>query len=74
MCFSLGKATSPVPSCPQLPVIFHVELRPHGFFSVLFVIFIGVILVQLAFGSHDDEASWVHLLMLAGDTVSQQTP
>lgn len=42
MCSSLGKASSPIPSAPQLPVVLYL-----GFGHVQCGLFFGIILVQL---------------------------
>jgi hypothetical protein len=47
---SLGKATFPVPSSSYLATALCIELRPHGLFSVQFVISVAVILIWLMFG------------------------
>ena len=47
VCSSLGKATYPSLSLPQLPIILSVGWRPHGIFPVLFGMSIGVVHAQL---------------------------
>ena len=48
--FFPGNGVSLSPRFPQLPTVLYGDLRPHGLPSVPFVMFIGVILVQLIFG------------------------
>lgn len=50
VCSSLGKTNSQAPIFPQLPVVLHKGVRPHGLLSIHFVRFLSVILAQLTFG------------------------
>lgn len=47
VCYSLGKAISPILKIPLLPIVLCVGLRPCGVFPIFFGTSIGVFLVQL---------------------------
>lgn len=72
MCSSLKRATSPTPSSAQLSVVLCVRLSLPG---ILFLVSLAYSLLSslaVTFGSHIGEPLWVLLLILLGNTVSQQ--
>lgn len=48
VCSSLGKLRSPVASFPQLPINFHLGLRPRDF-PISFAISSNILIVQFTF-------------------------
>lgn len=55
VCSSLGKATSLVPSFPQLPIPLCAGFRPHELLPVHSGMFIGIILFSSHFNGQVDE-------------------
>lgn len=59
LCFSLEKTTFPIQNISQLPLVLSIGLMTPGFFSLLFGVPIGVVLMELVFGSYVCDTLWV---------------